>query len=110
MPQVVLRFPFPVRDRQAVLPFPEGGPKVIITRTPTGRKLPLRLAMAFSAVSNSQVTETAEQTVEISFFQFLCTQLWRSVTRTRKLPPSNVDPYYFGNTIQRIPTVDISFF
>ncbi|XP_010256629.1 PREDICTED: BAHD acyltransferase DCR [Nelumbo nucifera] len=75
-----------------------------------------------NAVSNSQVTETADQTVEVSSFQSLCAQLWRSVTRARKLPPSKpttfrmavncrlriepkVDPYYFGNAIQSIPTI-----
>ncbi|KAF8402695.1 hypothetical protein HHK36_010783 [Tetracentron sinense] len=67
-------------------------------------------------------TETPDETVEISSFQSLCAQLWRSVTRARKLTPSKtttfrmavncrhrleprLDPYYFGNAIQSIPTV-----
>ncbi|XP_010262784.1 PREDICTED: uncharacterized acetyltransferase At3g50280-like [Nelumbo nucifera] len=79
-----------------------------------------------NAVSKSQYTETEskspDQTVEISSFQSLCAQLWRSVTRARKFPPSKattfrmavncrqriepkVDPYYFGNAIQSIPSV-----
>ncbi|XP_008785410.3 uncharacterized acetyltransferase At3g50280 [Phoenix dactylifera] len=59
---------------------------------------------------------------EISSFQSLCAQLWRSVTRARKLLPPEatttfrmavncrhrvrprVDPLYFGNAIQSIPT------
>lgn len=59
---------------------------------------------------------------QISSFQSLCAQLWRSVTRARKLPSSKsttfrmavncrhrLEPkmgaYYFGNAIQSIPTV-----
>ncbi|KAK4277864.1 hypothetical protein QN277_015794 [Acacia crassicarpa] len=58
---------------------------------------------------------------EISSFQSLCALLWRCVTRARKLHPSKttafkmavncrlrlepkLDPYYFGNAIQSIPT------
>ncbi|MBA0842457.1 hypothetical protein Goarm_002280 [Gossypium armourianum] len=58
---------------------------------------------------------------EISSFQSLCAQLWRSVTRARKLEPTKtttfrmavncrhrldpkLEPYYFGNAIQSIPT------
>ncbi|XP_073016520.1 BAHD acyltransferase DCR [Primulina eburnea] len=61
-------------------------------------------------------------TAEISSFQSLCAQLWRSVTRARKLPPTKTTtfrmavncrhrleprlaPFYFGNAIQSIPTV-----
>ncbi|KAA0055067.1 hypothetical protein IC582_004526 [Cucumis melo] len=57
----------------------------------------------------------------ISSFQSLCALLWRSVTRARKLPPNKMttfrmavncrhrlepklDPYYFGNAIQSVPT------
>ncbi|XP_077238742.1 putative acetyltransferase At3g50280 [Tasmannia lanceolata] len=67
-------------------------------------------------------TETLDRTVEISSFQSLSAQLWRSVTRGRKLNPTvnttfrmavncrqrlepKMDPYYFGNAIQSIPTV-----
>ncbi|KAL1330974.1 hypothetical protein HN51_048219 [Arachis hypogaea] len=59
---------------------------------------------------------------EISSFQSLSAQLWRSVTRARKLDASKtstfrmavncrhrlepkMDPFYFGNAIQSIPTV-----
>lgn len=62
------------------------------------------------------------KTIEISSFQSLCAQLWRSVTRARNLFPSKtttfrmavncrhrleprLHPYYFGNAIQSIPTV-----
>ncbi|XP_030450074.1 BAHD acyltransferase DCR [Syzygium oleosum] len=64
----------------------------------------------------------ARAPTEISSFQSLCGQLWRSVTRARKLAPSKtatfrmavncrhrleprLEPYYFGNAIQSIPTV-----
>ncbi|XVE69367.1 hypothetical protein DITRI_Ditri09bG0146500 [Diplodiscus trichospermus] len=60
-------------------------------------------------------------TAEISSFQSLCALLWRAVTRARKLPSSKtttfrmavncrhrlspkLDPLYFGNVIQSIPT------
>ncbi|XP_057458642.1 BAHD acyltransferase DCR [Lotus japonicus] len=59
---------------------------------------------------------------EISSFQSLSAQLWRSVTRARKLDAAKtstfrmavncrhrlepkMDPFYFGNAIQSIPTV-----
>ncbi|KAL3839425.1 hypothetical protein ACJIZ3_024016 [Penstemon smallii] len=58
---------------------------------------------------------------EISSFQSLCAQLWRSVTRVRNLPTNKtttfrmavncrhrleprMEPLYFGNAIQSIPT------
>nr|GMC94244.1 uncharacterized acetyltransferase At3g50280-like [Ipomoea batatas] len=60
-------------------------------------------------------------TAEISSFQSLCALLWRAVTRARKLPSSKtttfrmavncrhrlepkLNPLYFGNAIQSIPT------
>ncbi|PSS33338.1 Transferase protein [Actinidia chinensis var. chinensis] len=60
-------------------------------------------------------------TAEISSFQSLCALLWRAVTRARKLPAEKkttfrmavnirhrvdpkLDPLYFGNAIQSIPT------
>uniref|UniRef100_A0A2P2ITU7 BAHD acyltransferase DCR n=1 Tax=Rhizophora mucronata TaxID=61149 RepID=A0A2P2ITU7_RHIMU len=74
-------------------------------------------------VASLTVTESLlkSKTAEISSFQSLCAQLWRSVTRARKLPSSKtttlrmavncrhrlepqLDPYYFGNAIQSIPT------
>lgn len=59
--------------------------------------------------------------VEISSFQSLCALLWKCVTRARRLPASKtitfrmavncrhrlepaLDPHYFGNAIQSIPT------
>ncbi|KAK7855007.1 bahd acyltransferase dcr [Quercus suber] len=70
--------------------------------------------LAWRAVKN--------QAAEISSFQSLCAQLWRSVTRARKLDANKtttfrmavncrhrlepkLDPYYFGNAIQSIPTI-----
>ncbi|KAG6643373.1 hypothetical protein I3843_09G202900 [Carya illinoinensis] len=64
----------------------------------------------------------SNRTMEISSFQSLSAQLWRSVTRARKLTARKMttfrmavncrhrlepqmDPYYFGNAIQSIPTV-----
>lgn len=61
------------------------------------------------------------RTAEISSFQSLCAQLWRSVTRARNLDDAKtttfrmavncrhrlspkMDTYYFGNAIQSIPT------
>lgn len=75
-------------------------------------------------VSKPQITttETASMAVQISSFQSLCALLWRSVTRARKMGPSRtttfrmavncrhrlepkLEPLYFGNAIQSIPTV-----
>ncbi|KAF2288555.1 hypothetical protein GH714_008500 [Hevea brasiliensis] len=77
--------------------------------------------------SNDKIAPISEnflknKTVEISSFQSLCAQLWRSVTRARNLSPSKkttfrmavncrhrleprLHPYYFGNAIQSIPTI-----
>ncbi|WOG94027.1 hypothetical protein DCAR_0313317 [Daucus carota subsp. sativus] len=66
-------------------------------------------------------TEMNDPTVEISSFQSLCALLWRAVTRARKFPANKtttfrmavncrhrlepkLNPYYFGNAIQSIPT------
>lgn len=66
-------------------------------------------------------TESPNSTVEISSFQSLCALLWRTVTRARKFPSTKtttfrmavncrhrlepkLNPYYFGNAIQSIPT------
>lgn len=62
-----------------------------------------------------------EKTTEISSFQSLCALLWRAVTRARNLPElktttfrmamncrhrlnPKLDPLYFGNAIQSVPT------
>ncbi|XP_027173167.1 BAHD acyltransferase DCR [Coffea eugenioides] len=74
--------------------------------------------------TNGKVTRKSLKpaTDEISSFQSLCAQLWRSVTRARNLDGNRrttfrmavncrhrleprVDPLYFGNLIQSIPTV-----
>ncbi|XVF83891.1 hypothetical protein PTKIN_Ptkin16aG0530100 [Pterospermum kingtungense] len=66
-------------------------------------------------------TENGKNLTEILSFQSLCTLLWQAVTRARKLPYSKtmtfrmavncrhrmnpkLDPLYFGNAIQSIPT------
>lgn len=66
--------------------------------------------------------QTVDPRAQISSFQAVSAQLWRSVTRARKLPPAKtttfrmavncrhrlepkIDPLYFGNAIQSIPTV-----
>ncbi|KAE8695585.1 hypothetical protein F3Y22_tig00110704pilonHSYRG00019 [Hibiscus syriacus] len=73
--------------------------------------------------NDKHYTETAlvSKTAEISSFQSLSALLWRAVTRARKLPASKtttfrmavncrhrlnpkLDPLYFGNAIQSIPT------
>ncbi|KFK44567.1 hypothetical protein AALP_AA1G274300 [Arabis alpina] len=72
--------------------------------------------------SDSNKKGSYDRTAEISSFQSLSAQLWRSVTRARNLDPSKtttfrmavncrhrlepkMDPYYFGNAIQSIPTL-----
>ncbi|KAF9594511.1 hypothetical protein IFM89_031629 [Coptis chinensis] len=79
------------------------------------------LKNAVSMTHESEVEKT-DPVVQISSFQALSAQLWRSVTRARKLVPSKpttfrmavncrhrieprIDPLYFGNAIQSIPTV-----
>ncbi|KAJ6987228.1 hypothetical protein NC653_020459 [Populus alba x Populus x berolinensis] len=74
-----------------------------------------------NAVSKPQEMESNLSMVEISSFQSLCALLWRAVTRARKLNPSKtttfrmavncrhrlnpkLDPLYFGNAIQSVPT------
>lgn len=65
--------------------------------------------------------ESNKETTEISSFQSICALLWRAVTRARKFPASKtttfrmavncrhriepkLEPYYFGNAIQSVPT------
>ncbi|XP_052173331.1 uncharacterized acetyltransferase At3g50280 [Diospyros lotus] len=72
--------------------------------------------------ANGKANGAVNRTDEISSFQSLCGQLWRSVTRARKLDGSKtttfrmavncrhrleprLEPLYFGNAIQSIPTV-----
>ncbi|XP_073034145.1 uncharacterized acetyltransferase At3g50280-like [Primulina eburnea] len=85
-------------------------------------------AVAHNRKSNGKLTSVMEAnlpTAEISSFQSLCAQLWRSVTRARNLAPTKTTtfrmavncrhrieprlaPLYFGNAIQSIPTVATS--
>ncbi|XP_008442462.2 uncharacterized acetyltransferase At3g50280 [Cucumis melo] len=75
-----------------------------------------------AVLENLIKTNVPNRTAEISSFQSLCAHLWRSVTRARKLDESKtttfrmavncrhrlnprMEPYYFGNAIQSIPTV-----
>ncbi|XP_059456641.1 uncharacterized acetyltransferase At3g50280 [Corylus avellana] len=77
---------------------------------------------AVSKPVNDETESNKNKTVEISSFQSLSALLWRSVTRARKLPSTKtttfrmavncrhrlepkLDPYYFGNAIQSIPTL-----
>ncbi|KAL3523946.1 hypothetical protein ACH5RR_016780 [Cinchona calisaya] len=73
-------------------------------------------------MSNGKITPLSHQKkAEISSFQALCALLWRGVTRARKLSASKtttfrmavncrlrlepkLEPLYFGNAIQSIPT------
>ncbi|GMH27144.1 hypothetical protein Nepgr_028987 [Nepenthes gracilis] len=74
-----------------------------------------------NAVSKPQ-SSVMESAVDVSSFQSLCALLWQCVTRARKLSQSRtttfrmaancrnrlepkLDPLYFGNAIQSIPTV-----
>ncbi|KVI03331.1 BAHD acyltransferase DCR [Cynara cardunculus var. scolymus] len=71
---------------------------------------------------NGKLNGALKPKSEISSFQSLSAQLWRAVTRARKFPETKtttfrmavncrhridpkVDPHYFGNLIQSIPTV-----
>lgn len=137
-----------VFNSPAVLRFPAGGPKITFAGDEPLRErifhfsreaiqsLKLRansrsgsmVRTAAKATLNG-ISESAEilgkqlndRTAEISSFQSLCAQLWRSVTRARRLegtktttfrmavncrhrvsPP--MESHYFGNAIQSIPT------
>ncbi|PON63688.1 Transferase [Trema orientale] len=141
-----------VFNSPAVLRFPDGGPKATFSGDEPLRervfhfsreaiqRLKLR-ANKTTSLANG-FSETAEilgkqsndswkaanggngfnRTAEISSFQSLCAQLWRSVTRARRLEDSKtttfrmavncrhrvepmMDPHYFGNAIQSIPTL-----
>lgn len=75
-----------------------------------------------TSVFENLLKTNTNRTDEISSFQSLCAQLWRCVTRARKLSHNKtttfrmavncrhrleprLSPYYFGNLIQSIPTV-----
>ncbi|XP_034693348.1 BAHD acyltransferase DCR [Vitis riparia] len=89
-----------------------------------GKKTSVLAKLLKNNVSKPLDSETGipNSTAEISSFQSLSAQLWRSVTRARKLPSSRtttfrmavncrhrlepkLEAHYFGNAIQSIPTV-----
>ncbi|KAL5550062.1 hypothetical protein UlMin_000238 [Ulmus minor] len=136
-----------VFNSPAVLLFPEGGPSITFSGEEPLRErilhfskeaiLKLKLRANNGIVSDSteilgkQSNDSwkigngfngLNRTAEISSFQSLCGQFWRSVTRARNLPDSKtttfrmavncrhrlkppMDSHYFGNAIQSIPTV-----
>ncbi|KAJ8550964.1 hypothetical protein K7X08_000334 [Anisodus acutangulus] len=127
-----------VFDSPAVLKFPEGGPSATFTGDEPIRekifhfsqeailKLKLRanktVQVNVNGKTNGKITTVKKTKTEISSFQSLCAQLWRSVTRARKLDGNKtttfrmavncrhrleekMEPLYFGNAIQSIPTV-----
>ncbi|KAG8390093.1 hypothetical protein BUALT_Bualt01G0047600 [Buddleja alternifolia] len=86
---------------------------------PDGKLTPL--AWLRKAVTRETTNQINNPTVEISSFQSLSALLWRGITRARKLPASKtttfrmavncrhrlepkLEPMYFGNGIQSIPT------
>ncbi|KAL0736790.1 hypothetical protein Bca4012_013000 [Brassica carinata] len=134
-----------VFDSPSVLPIPPGGPRVTFDADQPIRerifhfsresisKLKQRTNNKVNGfeTSNDKIKSNGhgggkimnqDRTAEISSFQSLSAQLWRSVTRARNLDPSKtttfrmavncrhrlepkMDPYYFGNAIQSIPTM-----
>ncbi|XP_049408205.1 uncharacterized acetyltransferase At3g50280 [Solanum stenotomum] len=136
-----------VFDSPAVLKFPEGGPSATFSGDEPLREkifhfsreaiLKLKLRANKTGVNgktNGKITPVNDEpglkngaavknsALEISSFQSLSAQLWRSVTRARKLEGNKtttfrmavncrhrleqrMDPLYFGNGIQSIPTI-----
>lgn len=126
-----------VFDSPAVLRFPDGGPSATFSGNEPLRErifhfsresiLKLKLKAnrtkldgwrAVNGTSNGKITQ-------ISSFQSLCAQLWRSVSRARKLEgckkttfrmavncrhrlEPKLEPLYFGNAIQSIPTIALA--
>lgn len=127
-----------VFDSLAVLRFPDGGPSETFSGNEPLRErifhfsresiLKLKLKAnhrtkldgwrAVNGNSNGKITE-------ISSFQSLCAQLWRSVSRARNLEgckkttfrmavncrhrlEPKLEPLYFGNAIQSIPTIALA--
>ncbi|XP_047954446.1 BAHD acyltransferase DCR-like [Salvia hispanica] len=102
-----------------VLRLPEGGPSVTFSTDSPVRERIFRFKRESIQALKSVVN--ARSSVEISSFQSLCALLWRGVTRARKLPREKMttfrmavncrhrleprlEPLYFGNAIQSIPT------
>ncbi|RAL36936.1 hypothetical protein DM860_003858 [Cuscuta australis] len=88
-------------------------------KTSNGKITPLDWLV--NAVTLTEKASDSQQAAEISSFQSLCALLWRAVTRARNLPDTKtttfrmavncrqrlepkMDPLYFGNAIQSIPT------
>lgn len=135
-----------VFNSPAVLKFPSGGPKVTFSGDELLRERIFHFSreaiLKLKSRANNNCNLLAEilgkqcndswkdknngflnnKTAEISSFQSLCAQLWRSVTSARNLSPSKtttfrmavncrhrleprLHPYYFGNAIQSIPTL-----
>ncbi|KAL6142251.1 hypothetical protein ACLB2K_060534 [Fragaria x ananassa] len=132
-----------VFNSSAVLKVPEGGPKITFSGNEPLRERIFHftresiLKLKSRANNNSSFSQIAEiygkslndnrnltprSRFEISSFQSLSAQLWRSVTRVRNLDPSKpttfrmavncrhrlepkLDSHYFGNAIQSIPTI-----
>ncbi|KAK8671889.1 hypothetical protein V6N13_038472 [Hibiscus sabdariffa] len=102
-----------------ILKVPDGGPKVTFDENE-----PLReriFSFSREAILELKAKVNGGFNAEISLFQSLSALLWRAVTRARKLPASKtttfrmavncrhrlnpkMDPLYFGNAIQSIPT------
>nr|XP_018461648.1 PREDICTED: uncharacterized acetyltransferase At3g50280-like [Raphanus sativus] len=78
--------------------------------------------MLESLLDRNDAVSKTESNVEISSFQSLCALLWRAITRARNLPSTKtttfrmavnvrhrlnpkLDPEYFGNAIQSVPTL-----
>ncbi|XP_074287270.1 putative acetyltransferase At3g50280 [Silene latifolia] len=89
--------------------------------TKTVSKLENWIRNAVAVSKPRVVNETDSTEVEVSSFQSLCALLWRCVTRARKMDSNKtttfrmavncrhrlepkLDPLYFGNAIQSIPT------
>ncbi|CAN1142349.1 Uncharacterized acetyltransferase At3g50280 [Linum perenne] len=109
-----------VFNSPAVLEFPSGGPTVTFSGD-----VPLRervFHFSREAIVKLKNRANDDAAVNISSFQSLSAQLWRSVTRARKLHPNKtttfrmavncrhrleprLSSYYFGNLIQSIPTL-----
>lgn len=133
-----------VFDSPAVLRFPEGGPSATFSGDEPLRERIFHFSresiLKMKLKANKKLTTeiigkqcndswtvtngviNGNRTAEISSFQSLCAQLWRSVTRARKLDGNKtttfrmavncrhrleprLEPLYFGNAIQSIPTV-----
>ncbi|CBI30421.3 unnamed protein product, partial [Vitis vinifera] len=120
-----------VFNSPVVLRVPEGGPRLTFSGDEPLRERIFRFhreaILKLKYRANNQIQKSTNgQTIngenEISSFQSLSAQLWRSVTRARKLPSSRtttfrmavncrhrlepkLEAHYFGNAIQSIPTV-----